>query len=135
MSCVRFSVAKHEKTAIGNEDTKPCRSRFHGVDQTMLETTLDRMVRKSVEETLNAMLDAEADEITGATRYERSGERKAYRAGHYGNYLLDVDSSRLFVISDDKLFLECISVIVPFLQVRRHALVSRLLMRCCKRAI
>lgn len=53
------------------------------VDQAMLETTLDRMVRKSVEETLNAMLDAEADEITGAARYERSGERKAYRAGHY----------------------------------------------------
>ena len=53
------------------------------VDQAMLETTLDRMVRKSVEETLNAMLDAEADEITGAARYERSGERTAYRAGHY----------------------------------------------------
>ncbi|ALE09737.1 IS256 family transposase [Bifidobacterium longum subsp. infantis] len=53
------------------------------VDQAMLETTLDRMVRKSVEETLNAMLDAEADEIPGAARYERSGERKAYRAGHY----------------------------------------------------
>lgn len=53
------------------------------VDQAMLETTLDRMVRKSAEETLNAMLDAEADEITGAARYERSGERKAYRAGHY----------------------------------------------------
>lgn len=53
------------------------------VGQAMLETTLDRMVRKSVEETLNAMLDAEADEITGAARYERSGERKAYRAGHY----------------------------------------------------
>ena len=53
------------------------------VDQAMLETTLDRMVRKSVEEPLNAMLDAEADEITGAARYERSGERKAYRAGHY----------------------------------------------------
>ena len=53
------------------------------VDQAMLETTLDRMVRKSVEETLNAMLDAEADEITGAARYERGGERKAYRAGHY----------------------------------------------------
>ena len=28
------------------------------VDQAMLETTLDRMVRESVEETLNAMLDA-----------------------------------------------------------------------------
>lgn len=57
------------------------------VDQAMLETTLDRMVRKSVEETLNAMLDAEADEITGAARYERSGDRKAYRAGHYGRDL------------------------------------------------
>ena len=53
------------------------------VDQAMLETTLDRVVRKTVEETLDAMLDAEADEITGAARYERSGERKAYRAGHY----------------------------------------------------
>lgn len=53
------------------------------VDQVMLETTLDRMVRKSVEETLNAMLDAEADEIAGASRYERSGGWKAYRADHY----------------------------------------------------
>ena len=39
------------------------------VDQAMLETTLDRMVRKTVEEMLNAMLDAEVDEITGVTRY------------------------------------------------------------------
>ncbi len=50
------------------------------VDQAMLETTLDRVVRKTVEETLDAMLDAEADEITGAARYERSAGRKAYRA-------------------------------------------------------
>ena len=32
---------------------------------------------------MGRMLDAEADEITGAARYERSGGRKAYRAGHY----------------------------------------------------
>ena len=32
---------------------------------------------------VNAMLDAEADEIANAARYERTGERKAYRAGHY----------------------------------------------------
>ena len=50
---------------------------------TMLETKLDRLVSEKVEELLNAMLDAETDEITGAARYERSGERKAYRAGHY----------------------------------------------------
>jgi transposase-like protein len=29
------------------------------------------------------MLDAEADELTGAARYEHSADRKAYRAGHY----------------------------------------------------
>jgi transposase-like protein len=49
----------------------------------MFETQLDRMVTQKVTEILNRMLDAEADEITGAARYERSGGRKAYRAGHY----------------------------------------------------
>ena len=53
------------------------------VDENMLETKLDRLVSEKVEQMLNAMLDAEADEITGAARYERTGERKAYRAGHY----------------------------------------------------
>ncbi|MFR2086691.1 MAG: transposase [Bifidobacterium bifidum] len=54
------------------------------VDQAMLETTLDRMVRKSVEETLNARCSTpRPTRSPGAARYERSGERKAYRAGHY----------------------------------------------------
>ena len=51
------------------------------VDENMLETRLDRLVSEKVEQLLNAMLDAEADEITGAARYERTGDRKAYRAG------------------------------------------------------
>ncbi len=41
------------------------------------------MVRTSVEETLNALLDAEADTICRAQRYERSTERVDGRAGHY----------------------------------------------------
>ena len=53
------------------------------VDENMLETRLDRLVSEKVEQLLNAMLDAEADEITGAARYERTGDRKAYRVGHY----------------------------------------------------
>ncbi|GAA6123782.1 IS256 family transposase [Bifidobacterium psychraerophilum] len=53
------------------------------VNQPMFETQLDRMVSEKVTEILNRMLDAEADEITGAARYERSCGRKAYRAGHY----------------------------------------------------
>ncbi|OZG53806.1 IS256 family transposase, partial [Pseudoscardovia suis] len=52
-------------------------------DQAMFESKLDAMVREKVERIVNAMLDAEADEIANAARYERSGGRKAYRAGHY----------------------------------------------------
>ena len=36
-----------------------------------------------MEETLNAMLDAEADRLVNAERYARDEERQGYRAGHY----------------------------------------------------
>ena len=41
------------------------------------------LVRKTIEETINAMLDEEADRLVGAGPYERTDERAAYRAGHY----------------------------------------------------
>lgn len=41
------------------------------------------LVRKSVEETLNALLDDEAKKLTQAARYERSEKRQGYRSGHY----------------------------------------------------
>ena len=53
------------------------------INHPMLESKLDRIVADKVTEILNAMLDAEADEIAGAARYERSGGRRAFRAGHY----------------------------------------------------
>ncbi|BAQ97281.1 IS256 family transposase [Bifidobacterium bifidum] len=53
------------------------------IDQNLLETRLDRLIAEKMTQILNAMLDAEADEIANAARYERNGERKAYRAGHY----------------------------------------------------
>ena len=53
------------------------------IDQNLLETRLDRLITEKMAQILNAMLDAEADEITGAARYERNGGRKAYRVGHY----------------------------------------------------
>ena len=56
-------------------------------DQAMFESNLDRMVRKKVEQTIDLMLDAEVDEIANAARYERSGDRKAFRAGHYDRHL------------------------------------------------
>jgi putative transposase len=36
-----------------------------------------------VERTLNGLLDAEADDMCHAQRYERSAEREDTRAGHY----------------------------------------------------
>ena len=53
------------------------------IDEDRIKGHLDRIVRASVEETLNAMLDAEADRLVGADRYERSEARKDYRSGHY----------------------------------------------------
>ena len=70
------------KTAIGKRHgARP--AEIIQFDQAMFETKLDTMVREKVERIVNAMLDAEADEIANAARYERTGERKAYRAGHY----------------------------------------------------
>lgn len=48
-----------------------------------LRSDLRELVRKTVEDTLNGLLEAEADELVGAERYERTAEREAYRAGHY----------------------------------------------------
>src|SRR3982074_1956737 len=45
------------------------------------------MVRGTVEETLNAMLDAEADRLCGAGRYERNEARQDTRAGRYDRTL------------------------------------------------
>lgn len=53
------------------------------VDESKLKGHVDEVVRSSVEETLNALLDAEADEICRAQRYERSADRVDTRAGHY----------------------------------------------------
>src|SRR6478736_7702451 len=53
------------------------------VDAAELRGHVDAVVRSSVEETLNALLQAEADQICRAGRYERSPERVDTRAGHY----------------------------------------------------
>ena len=53
------------------------------VDEGKLKSHVDEVVRSSVEETLNGLLDAEADHICQTQRYERSPERADSRAGHY----------------------------------------------------
>ena len=52
-------------------------------DEKAMRGELKELVRKTVEDTLNALLEEEADDLIGAERYERTADREAYRAGHY----------------------------------------------------
>lgn len=53
------------------------------IDDERIKGHLDRVVRGTVEETLNSLLDAEADRLCNAQRYERTEARRDTRAGHY----------------------------------------------------
>src|SRR5215469_13122528 len=57
------------------------------IDEGKIQEHLGEVVRSTVEETLNAMLDAEADRLCGAERYERTEARQDTRAGSYQRHL------------------------------------------------
>ena len=64
------------------DSTKPL-SNVIRIDDERIQDHLKHIVRGSVEETLNALLDAEAERFVGAGRYERSEARRDTRAGSY----------------------------------------------------
>ena len=53
------------------------------LNEGVIKQELKELVRSSVEETLNNLLEQEAAELTKAERYERTSERQGYRSGHY----------------------------------------------------
>ena len=57
------------------------------IDEGRIRDHLGELVRGTVEETLNAMLDAEADALCGAGCYQRSPDRVDSRAGTYNRKL------------------------------------------------
>ena len=52
-------------------------------DEEAVRGELREFVRKTVEDTLNALLAQEADDLVKADHYERTAEREAYHAGYY----------------------------------------------------
>ena len=52
-------------------------------DENAVRGELRELVRRTVEDTINALLEEEADDLVKAGRYERTADREAYRAGHY----------------------------------------------------
>jgi putative transposase len=57
------------------------------IEEEKIRSHVDQVVRETVEQTLNGLLQAEADELCGAKRYARSPERLDTRAGHYDRQL------------------------------------------------
>ena len=57
------------------------------LNEESLRGDLRELVRQTVEDTLNGLLEEEADDLVGAERYERTAGREAYRAGHYDRRL------------------------------------------------
>jgi putative transposase len=66
-----------------SDDTPSPLNNVITIDDERIKSHLDRVVRGTVEETLNALLDAEADRLCNAQWYERSEARRDTRAGHY----------------------------------------------------
>ena len=65
------------------ESTTTTGGKIIQINEARVRDHLAEMVRGSVEETLNAMLQKEADELCQARRYERKAERVSTRAGTY----------------------------------------------------
>ena len=58
------------------------------LNEQVIKAELKELVRQSVQEVLNSLLDAEADQLTNARKYERTEQRQDTRAGHYTRKLL-----------------------------------------------
>ena len=57
-------------------------------DDEAIKGYVGKLVLSTVQETINALLDEEADQLVNAGRYERTDERQAYRSGHYKRKLV-----------------------------------------------
>ena len=61
------------------------------MNEEIIKGQLKELVHGSVEETLNELLEKEAESLTQAVRYERSEARQGYRSGHYDRNLTTSD--------------------------------------------
>ena len=66
-----------------SENEQEAKGQIITLDDSQLRNHVAEVVRENVEETLNALLDAEADGLCKVQRYERNDERVSTRAGHY----------------------------------------------------
>jgi len=63
--------------------SKDMNNKIIQIDEHLVQSKLTEIVKGTVEQTLNGLLDAEADRLCKADRYGRTEARTDTRAGHY----------------------------------------------------
>ena len=86
------------------------------LNEEIIKGQLKELVRGSVEETLNELLEKEAESLTQAARYERNEARQGYRSGHYDRNLTttsgDVMRLSLQTVSNADMHPKCWTILV-----------------------
>jgi putative transposase len=77
------TTVNHKKKGHHMEDFSKDLGKVIKIDEGKIQAHLGELVRGTVEETLNNLLNAEADQLCNASRYERTEHRKDTRAGYY----------------------------------------------------
>lgn len=72
---------------MNERESTPKSETIFKIDEDQVHKHPDQVVRTTVEETLNGLLEAEANELCKARPYERTNLRESTRAGHYEHTL------------------------------------------------
>ena len=90
------------------------------LNEEIIKGQLKELVRGSVEETLNELLEKEAESLTQAARYERSEARQGYRSGHYDRSLVSAIGLGAIAFSGSRL-----ELLDGSLQIGLRSLIAR----------
>ena len=86
------------------------------LNEEVIKGQLKELVRGSVEETLNELLEAEAEKLTQAARYERNEQRQGYSSGHYSRNLTTTSGDVTLKVPklNESLFYTAFPAAIPF---------------------
>ena len=102
-------------------------------NEEVIKGQLKELVRGSVEETLNELLEKEAETLTQAARYERNEARQGYRSGHYDRNLTTISRNvALHMLHLKRILLRLLSLnAIAVVKVALRRLLSRCIWQVC----
>lgn len=99
------------------------------LNEKSLRSDLHELVRITVEDTVSALLEAEADDLVGAESHGRAADREAYRTGHYDRSLT-ANSSEV-TIRMPKLKVACSTTAITEHYRRRASSIEEAIIEMC----